>query len=227
MCSPSAGMPRPAWMSTGTRRSCASATSSATAGSSMVNCSARGCSLIPRAPASSARAPRPARRRAGRRGRTRRAGRVRGRRGDHLVVGRRGSRPARASGRRPRARRRRRARRAARRGVCLKPSGSLRPMCVCASKRSSGPVSSTIRSSQGRRRRRSCTVARHPIARPRHADTPGMHIRRVRVRIETERHAIEGTLQLPTRDTALALTDFLNAHDTDFIPSRTPKSPRQ
>ena len=49
---PKAGMPRPAWIRTGTRRSFASETSSSTAGSSMVNCSARGCSLIPRAPAS-------------------------------------------------------------------------------------------------------------------------------------------------------------------------------
>ena len=49
---PSAGMPRPAWISTGTRRSCASATISRTAGSDSVKRSARGCSLMPLAPAS-------------------------------------------------------------------------------------------------------------------------------------------------------------------------------
>ena len=53
-----------------------SATSSRTAGSESVNCSARGCSLIPRAPASrQRRASATAPGRAGRRGSTRRAGR--------------------------------------------------------------------------------------------------------------------------------------------------------
>ena len=49
---PKAGIPRPAWIRIGTRRSCATATISRTPGSDIVNCSARGCSLIPTAPAS-------------------------------------------------------------------------------------------------------------------------------------------------------------------------------
>ncbi len=49
---PSAGIPRPACMSTTARRSWASAMRSRTAGSSMPKASARGCSLIPAAPAS-------------------------------------------------------------------------------------------------------------------------------------------------------------------------------
>ena len=49
---PSAGIPRPAWIRIGTRRSCATSTISRTPGSCSVNCSARGCSLIPTAPAS-------------------------------------------------------------------------------------------------------------------------------------------------------------------------------
>ena len=54
-CRPSAGMPRPACTSTGRRRSFASANTGCSAGWSSVNCSARGCSLIPRAPRPSAR----------------------------------------------------------------------------------------------------------------------------------------------------------------------------
>ena len=49
---PSAGMPRPAWISTVAFCSCAAATSSRTDGSESVNCSARGCSLMPLTPAS-------------------------------------------------------------------------------------------------------------------------------------------------------------------------------
>ncbi|HWT24455.1 MAG TPA: hypothetical protein VN213_13195 [Solirubrobacteraceae bacterium] len=45
-----------------------------------------------------------------------------------------------------------------------------------------------------------------------------MHIRRARVRIETDRHLIEGTLRLPAEGYRSRLTDFLNAHGTDFIP---------
>ena len=52
---PSAGIPRPAWIRIGSRRSSAISASSRTAGWSSVNCSARGCSLIPLAPAASAR----------------------------------------------------------------------------------------------------------------------------------------------------------------------------
>jgi hypothetical protein len=42
--------------------------------------------------------------------------------------------------------------------------------------------------------------------------------RRERVRIETERHVIHGTLQLPQEGYRSRLTDFLNAHGTDFLP---------
>lgn len=49
-------------------------------------------------------------------------------------------------------------------------------------------------------------------------DTPYMHFRRLRVRLETERHAIEGTLQLPSEGYRSRLTDFLNSHDSDFLP---------
>jgi hypothetical protein len=44
-----------------------------------------------------------------------------------------------------------------------------------------------------------------------------MRIRRERVRIETNRHIIEGTLQLPHEGYRSRTTDFLNAHDSDFI----------
>ena len=45
-----------------------------------------------------------------------------------------------------------------------------------------------------------------------------MLFRRVRVRIETERHIIEGTLQLPSEGYRSRITDFLNSHETDFLP---------
>jgi hypothetical protein len=45
-----------------------------------------------------------------------------------------------------------------------------------------------------------------------------MHLRRQRVRIETDRHAIEGTLQLPNEGYRSRMTDFLNAHEQDFVP---------
>jgi hypothetical protein len=45
-----------------------------------------------------------------------------------------------------------------------------------------------------------------------------MNIRRARVRIETDRHVIEGTLRLPAEGYRSRLTDFLNAHGTEFIP---------
>jgi hypothetical protein len=48
-------------------------------------------------------------------------------------------------------------------------------------------------------------------------DTAGMLFRRARVRIETDRHVIEGTLQLPGEGYRSRLTDFLNANGTDFI----------
>jgi hypothetical protein len=45
-----------------------------------------------------------------------------------------------------------------------------------------------------------------------------MHFRRLRVRLETERHLIEGTLQLPSEGYRSRMTDFLNSHDSDFLP---------
>ncbi len=45
-----------------------------------------------------------------------------------------------------------------------------------------------------------------------------MHFRRLRVRVETERHVIEGTLQLPSEGYRSRMTDFLNSHDSDFLP---------
>ena len=44
-----------------------------------------------------------------------------------------------------------------------------------------------------------------------------MHFRRERVRIETQRHEIEGTLQLPNEGFRSRTTDFLNAHEREFI----------
>src|SRR3954453_23821907 len=50
------------------------------------------------------------------------------------------------------------------------------------------------------------------------SDTQDMHFRRLRVRLETERHVIEGTLQLPSEGYRSRMTDFLNSHDSDFLP---------
>jgi hypothetical protein len=44
-----------------------------------------------------------------------------------------------------------------------------------------------------------------------------MNFRRERVRIETQRHEIEGTLQLPNEGFRSRTTDFLNAHERDFL----------
>ncbi len=44
-----------------------------------------------------------------------------------------------------------------------------------------------------------------------------MHFRRERVRIETTRHEIEGTLQLPNEGFRSRTTDFLNAHGDDYL----------
>lgn len=48
-------------------------------------------------------------------------------------------------------------------------------------------------------------------------DTSFMHYRRERVRVETQRHEIEGTLQLPNEGYRSRTTDFLNAHERDFL----------
>ena len=44
-----------------------------------------------------------------------------------------------------------------------------------------------------------------------------MQFRRERVRIETARHVIEATLQLPQEGFRSRLTDFLNAQGDDFL----------
>jgi hypothetical protein len=44
-----------------------------------------------------------------------------------------------------------------------------------------------------------------------------MHFRRERVRIETPRHELEGTLQLPNEGFRSRTTDFLNAHEREFL----------
>jgi hypothetical protein len=44
-----------------------------------------------------------------------------------------------------------------------------------------------------------------------------MHFRRKRVRIETERHELVGTLQLPNEGYRSRTTDFLNAHESEFL----------
>ena len=45
-----------------------------------------------------------------------------------------------------------------------------------------------------------------------------MQFRRERVRIETARHEIEGTLQLPHEGFRSRMTDFLNTQGDDFLP---------
>jgi hypothetical protein len=44
-----------------------------------------------------------------------------------------------------------------------------------------------------------------------------MPLRHERVRIETARHEIEGTLQLPHEGFRSRMTDFLNTHTDDFL----------
>jgi hypothetical protein len=44
-----------------------------------------------------------------------------------------------------------------------------------------------------------------------------VHLRRERVRLETDRHVIVGTLQLPAEGYRSRTTDFLSAHDTGFL----------
>jgi hypothetical protein len=44
-----------------------------------------------------------------------------------------------------------------------------------------------------------------------------MQFRRERVRIETQRHEIEGTLQLPNEGFRSRTTDFLNAQEREFL----------
>jgi hypothetical protein len=45
-----------------------------------------------------------------------------------------------------------------------------------------------------------------------------MHFRRERLRIETQRHEMEGTLQLPVEGYRSRTTDYLNAHEREFLP---------
>ena len=49
------------------------------------------------------------------------------------------------------------------------------------------------------------------------SDTGLMHFRRERVRIETQRHDMIGTLQLPNEGYRSRTTDFLNAHEREFL----------
>jgi len=44
-----------------------------------------------------------------------------------------------------------------------------------------------------------------------------MHSRRERVRIETQRHDMVGVLQLPNEGYRSRTTDFLNAHEREFL----------
>jgi Family of unknown function (DUF6812) len=44
-----------------------------------------------------------------------------------------------------------------------------------------------------------------------------MHYRRERVRIETQRHEIEGTVLLPSEGYRSRTTDFLNAQEREFL----------
>jgi hypothetical protein len=48
-------------------------------------------------------------------------------------------------------------------------------------------------------------------------DTALMQFRRERVRIETQRHEIVGTLQMPNEGYRSRTTDFLNAHEREFL----------
>jgi hypothetical protein len=48
-------------------------------------------------------------------------------------------------------------------------------------------------------------------------DTGAMHFRRERVRIETQRHEMIGVLQLPNEGYRSRTTDFLNAHEREFL----------
>ena len=49
------------------------------------------------------------------------------------------------------------------------------------------------------------------------SDTGLMHFRRERVRIETQRHDMVGVLQLPNEGYRSRTTDFLNAHEREFL----------
>src|ERR671921_1934803 len=49
------------------------------------------------------------------------------------------------------------------------------------------------------------------------SDTARMHFRRERVRIETQRHELVGTLLLPNEGYRSRTTDFLNAHEREFL----------
>ena len=134
-------MPRPAWTSTGSRRSSASANTGARSGWSSANCSARGWSLMPRAPRSSARsASRERRRRAGRAGRTanRRPSRRRGLLDHHVVRGRVAVGLVHREDERARVDPLERARRAARGCTCSRRGRSTR--CACGRRAARGPA---------------------------------------------------------------------------------------
>ena len=154
----------PAWMSTGRRRSSASATSSSTRGCDISKPSARGWSLIPRAPASRQR--RASATASCRRGRP---GRARTRRPPEAAASAStwslaaGSRRARASGTpAPRAGPASSSDARISAAVALKPSGSLDPMCVWASNQtvSAGSAATTARRGGGEAGRSSSGASR-------------------------------------------------------------------
>src|SRR3954452_16820657 len=104
-------------------------------------------------------------------------------------------------------------------GLCFIPSGSLAPMWVWASNSSSGPWVARMASHQGRSVASMSTMERGTLqTRTQGSDTEDMHFRRERVRVETARHEIEGTLLLPNEGFRSRITDFLNAQRSDFLP---------
>src|ERR1700759_3339616 len=103
-------------------------------------------------------------------------------------------------------------------GVCFMPSGSFWPMWVWTSYSASGPCRRCTSSHQGRRIVSTSTMGRGTLQAPRlPSDTDRMHFRRERVRIETARHEIVGTLQLPAEGFRSRTTDFLNATNDEFL----------
>ena len=90
-------------------------------------------------------------------------------------------------------------------------------MCVCASYSSSGPCAAGAGPTRGGGSRRCRAYGARTLQRPPMPDTGRMHFRRERVRIETARHEIEGTLQLPNEGFRSRTTDFLNAQGDDFL----------
>ena len=222
-------MPRPAWISTGTRRSCASATISRTAGSDSVKRSARGCSLIPLAPASRQR-------RASVSGSSRGSSRQNATSRPpesaaasmHAVVGGRVAVRARASGRR-------------RRAPPARSSAASSSLGRLAGAVGIGVADVGVGVEQRRRRRgrRACGPTRGAGSRRRRAwaedpiqtatrmaDTGPACISAASASgSRPQRHEIEGTLQLPNEGFRSRTTDFLNAHEREFLRAHRRRGP--